>query len=579
MRNQSIIAHFEGGGGKGVVYLGVIQALEGKMGKYAVSAINLTKADSISATAFKYDYSPPPGGIHPLFPIWSSMPEHRKLKGVSGSSAGAITAFFLAMGLNSTELQTEMNAFTRGYLAGHEMIVMSEFESFFSDPEPFKWRRYHPESNVRFKKGISPLDDFIKSKLQSGQEYFAGLLPFWPTFFAPAEYLAIRTLFQQFARNWGPNIIAGAVETKLDRFCSRAFYNDFLIKKLLLTDAVWNYESAPRPKFTNTEFWGEPKEKRVPTDSLPLCFRFPSHANLKAYIHSLVVDRGLFSGIAVRNYFAKKLKKYIIDQAQLKRNGDLLNTVDPHKFNFKDFFNLTGVDLVVTGVNAIQGIPVSFSVSATPDFPVIDAVGASMSIPFLFKPFAIEDRVNKSMHENAYENLMYYGLIVDGGMLNNYPVHAFNEVKTAMVRYGNVETPMQVRFPSSHHNFKPRTAGFRLQANLKSAGLQSELDPREIYLSYKSRAAILKETDPEPYEVPFGSYLGSLYNSTSFPSELGQFDHSDVAKRTVLIDTGDLSLTDFSGPVVDVLRGRQELREKKELLIKKARSITLESLR
>jgi predicted acylesterase/phospholipase RssA len=563
---------FEGGGGKGVVYLGAIRALETKMWKYGVAAVTQTKDQGQIQGEFKYDFSPPIAGIPPLFPIWASHPQNRKLKGISGSSAGAITAFFLAMGLNSAEIDSEMNLFKRGILAGHE-VKMTEFEYFFSNPEPFKWRRHHPESNVRDKKGTSPLELFLNSKLANGHQYLMGVLPIWPTILSPVAYTEFRLLFRGLV-GLTSSVIQNNVEAKLDRFCASAFYNDFLIKKLLLTDAIWDYEKAGRNRLSELEFWQEDKARQIPQDKLPSCFRFPNHANLKSYIHSLVVDRGLFSGTSVRQYFAEKLKKFIIDRAISKKNGHLLRTKDPQQFTFKDFYNITGVDFVVMGVNIVQGVPVSFSVTTTPDFPVVDAVGASMSIPFLFKPFAIEDRVNKSVDENAFENLMYYGLIVDGGMLNNYPIHAFNNVRDAMVRYGNQDQQRRIRFLSTHVALNPKVAGFRLQSNLKTAGLQSEIDPREIFLAYQKRPEIMQITDPMPYEIPFGSYIGSLYNSTTFPSELGQFDHPDVGKRTILINTADLSLTDFSAPAVDFFRGRTKLYEKKMDLINKANEVT-----
>lgn len=563
---------FEGGGGKGVVYLGVIQALENKLSNNTVAAVKQTKEHG-SQTEFNYDFSPPHNGIPPLFPIWASHPHKRKLKGISGSSAGAITAFFLAMGLNSAEIWNEINEFKRGILAGHE-VRMTEFEYFFSNPEPFKWRRYSPEGNVRDKKGASPLE-FINSKWTNGWEKLMGAMPIWPTLLSPIAYTEFRLLYRGLV-GLTQSIVESKAETKLDIFCASAFYNDFLIRKLLLTDAVWSRE---KNRLTELQFWTEDPSKRIPKASLPTYIHFPNHANLKAYLHSLLVDRGLFSGISVRQYFAEKLKKFIIDRASLNKNGHLLRTKDSQQFTFKDFYNVTGVDFVVTGVNIVQGIPVTFSVTATPDLPVVDAVGASMSIPFLFKPLAIEDRVNKSVHENAFENLRYYGLIVDGGMLNNYPIHAFNNLKQAVMKYGNWDGSVHVCFPSNNHDFNSNVVGFRLQSDLKTAGLQSEIDPSEAYLAYRKRSQILEVTDPQSYEIPFGSYLGSLYNSTTYPSELGQIDQPEVARKTILIDTEDLSLTDFSSPMIDLARNRRELYEKKMRLIADAKEVTIKILR
>jgi predicted acylesterase/phospholipase RssA len=57
---------------------------------------------------------------------------------------------------------------------------------------------------------------------------------------------------------------------------------------------------------------------------------------------------------------------------------------------------------------------------------LIEAVGASMSIPGLFKPLKLKGRVQSYLPKEDYLNVKYYGMIVDGGMLNNYPINAFN---------------------------------------------------------------------------------------------------------------------------------------------------------
>ena len=56
-------------------------------------------------------------------------------------------------------------------------------------------------------------------------------------------------------------------------------------------------------------------------------------------------------------------------------------------------YTLTGVDLVITGANITKHKPSVFSSRHTPLFPVAEAVGISMNLPFLFKPVHVEANV------------------------------------------------------------------------------------------------------------------------------------------------------------------------------------------
>ncbi|MDJ0789947.1 MAG: patatin-like phospholipase family protein [Myxococcota bacterium] len=77
-----------------------------------------------------------------------------------------------------------------------------------------------------------------------------------------------------------------------------------------------------------------------------------------------------------------------------------------------------GFDLVVTGVNLASRQVGYFSAEHTPDFPVFEAVAISMRFPLLYKPLRISP--------GAPVPESYYGQWVDGGLLNNFPLHAFS---------------------------------------------------------------------------------------------------------------------------------------------------------
>ncbi|MBK6344261.1 MAG: patatin-like phospholipase family protein [Flavobacteriales bacterium] len=84
------------------------------------------------------------------------------------------------------------------------------------------------------------------------------------------------------------------------------------------------------------------------------------------------------------------------------------------------------MDLLIAGTNVSKQRSGFFSVGYTPDFPVIDAVTISMSIPFVFKPVIVDRPVRFGGPDDEAYNESYRGMWVDGGMLNNFPLHAYD---------------------------------------------------------------------------------------------------------------------------------------------------------
>lgn len=87
----------------------------------------------------------------------------------------------------------------------------------------------------------------------------------------------------------------------------------------------------------------------------------------------------------------------------------------PADLTFRQFFDLTGVDLMITGTNLSTNQSKYFSVGYSPEFPVIDAVGLSMAIPLIFKPVC-STRPYVHYEETDDYNKAYTGLWADGGI-------------------------------------------------------------------------------------------------------------------------------------------------------------------
>ena len=109
---------FEGGGGKGVTYLGAVQALEDLQ----------------------------------ILPI-KTPPAKNKILGIAGASAGAITALVLALGYSSAKVKTLLED-------------QEKFNAFFDGPNPGKFRVIDPEGKLQV--GSDPgVDDSVVAARQN----------------------------------------------------------------------------------------------------------------------------------------------------------------------------------------------------------------------------------------------------------------------------------------------------------------------------------------------------------------------------------------------------------------------------
>ncbi|MBL0128284.1 MAG: patatin-like phospholipase family protein [Flavobacteriales bacterium] len=105
------------------------------------------------------------------------------------------------------------------------------------------------------------------------------------------------------------------------------------------------------------------------------------------------------------------------------------------------------MDLVITCTNVSAHQNKYFSVGHSPNFPVVDAVLASMSLPFFFKPLLVNTNVEFDEEEGDDDyTRSYRGLYVDGGMTRNYPLHAFDNCKPFKRRASMLE--VSFRFSS-----------------------------------------------------------------------------------------------------------------------------------
>lgn len=388
----------EGGGGKGVTYLGAIRALE-SMG---------------------------------VLPINIDNPGSNQIRGISGASAGAITAMFLAMGYTAAEL-------------GVILSNRSTFTGFFDGPYIGVWKSVNlqnqPDLHNGAPPGTMPLD-YIRQRRQSisGLAQLASAIGF----------LAGNGMF-------GPT-------------------TDPIVSRLIA---------------------------------------YPEH-----YLYNLMFDRGMFPGLAARNFLQnavyRRLWERLIRRGVRPGQPIPIYSINGSEINFERFYDLTGVDLVITGANVTKHKPAVFSRRHTPLFPVAEAVGISMNLPLLFKPVEVEVNVPTGQYNQRSDD--YHGHWIDGGVLNNFPLHAFDFLlPTPAPQYPNLR-PLH-----------PEMLGLRLTDGYPPGSAGSGATPIA-----SGTFGMLQQ------------HLGDIMGTVLYPSEEGQIRSTDERDQTIDLYTYDLKTTEFA---------------------------------
>ncbi|XP_071802334.1 uncharacterized protein [Asterias amurensis] len=89
--------------------------------------------------------------------------------------------------------------------------------------------------------------------------------------------------------------------------------------------------------------------------------------------------------------------------------GTVLNKTGNKNYTFRQLYKESGVELCIVGADLNKMDAVYFHVKTTPDMPIYLAARASASIPAVLRPVKFRQ-----------------SFFVDGGLLCNYPVHAFD---------------------------------------------------------------------------------------------------------------------------------------------------------
>jgi predicted acylesterase/phospholipase RssA len=241
-------------------------------------------------------------------------------------------------------------------------------------------------------------------------------------------------------------------------------------------------------------------------DLPPVAKALLGEGHLMKYLAFLPRDMGLFSGAA-----ARILLEGILREAAVKKKGGLPSTYA--NMSFDTHWKTFGKELLVTGTNLRSGKTQLFSRTATPYFPVADAVRISMGLPWVFKPYVIT--------RQGDDKDPPCGVYVDGGVWNNLPFREFDS-----------PPPEKKKTRSS----AAAGGGQRGSTGPRTLGLRLEITP---LASIDSVAALT------------GQMLGHGVMGSGESQVLDKY-----TAQCVVLDTRGLSLLEFSPPKDKAVRDR-----------------------
>lgn len=403
---------FEGGGGKGIAFVGAIEALEERK----------------------------------VLPVYVEDHDESRVKGISGASAGAITALGVAMGMTAKDFK---NVVKNGVTYKGKTLTLADFLDAPMMGQSRKVNNCKPNTEAM---DLGTLIAFLgkvglsyKLLMKYAKDLKGTIVGLLPIFLGPVAGSA-----------------AGLAGNKL-------------LQRLL-----------------------------------PM---------LELYIINLLFEKGLFPGFAVREFFGMLVNKYLVERLKEKHP----EIPDGSVMSFSQFYAYTGVDFVVAGTNVTTGEPAYFSAKETPDFPVVEAVAISMNIPFFFKPVKVEGSVTGDREKDK----KYQGLWIDGGTLNNLPLHAFDKDSELSCQGDETLKPLHPRMLALR--LSPPKPGSTDAKACQGGGLPI------LGLLFEKYYSLL-------------DYSGDFLSALMYYSEEGQIRTPHERDHTIEINTYCLGLTEFSPP-------------------------------
>ncbi len=438
---------FEGGGGKGVVYVSILHFFEAAG----------------------------------LLPYKGQLSDKTQpcLKGISGTSSGSISTYMIALGMSADEIEKETERTVEGdklnppttpppIPSNGEERSIDEIENAITylnfDPDPIE--EIQPRKGK--KRGTPFFSLFIDSQpipllyksviFKDGKNVPAYAVDKFRLSNTPLPAM----LFKDALAADSYLTFEEAKRAAKNRFLTLKKLNDILLKGLgELTRAATQGTKAKElyNKFIHKPKTEIPDNEKAFGDLLAkyvtkywewslLVIKLFNHnflirkllkaGKVSAYLDSFVYGRGVSSGIFVRKYLreltAEHLNKNFKDKVIEVMKAELtLETAG--MMTFDEYQKITGLNLKIVATNITRQNTVTFCQENTPLMPVVETVCMSSSFPGVFKPTLFQGKVKEEKGDITEEyNKKYWGHYMDGGIINNIPIRTWDEaVKTTVI--------------------------------------------------------------------------------------------------------------------------------------------------
>lgn len=450
----------EGGGARGAAYLGAIKALEEKLKNLQALHPSIVKVYSLDNRA---------PGLLDYYRIVDNK-EVPLVKGIAGSSAGAITTIALSLGFNSKEI---------------EEILKFPFENFLKNVDAGRYRMVDENGNLAIgqdKRRRKVHGKGHGKELAFEKEYKFNLHEDSTEIGSVTGKLLKRdllfgTLFKV--------VIDGVVANvkQVTNFIGRVLNVDNPEDVPGFWRGLFRWAAIPNNKFWEKAlfarlfrilfFWG----------LIPKVFKAPLKFDARN-VGAMLSDRGMFSGFAVREFFmdmflyaatrdtqfhrgirreiqgkkadelkitfgdsitqnvpsnntdgiSNRLLGYGFDdkirgskrfeigkrkQSKIGEDFDLSLTLKIlSQLTFNQFNKISNINFGACVSNFSSGLPVYFGHEWTPDFRIMEAVSASMSIPPAIRPLYNADNVVKGA--SGIQNISFIDSNGDFELSNYY---------------------------------------------------------------------------------------------------------------------------------------------------------------
>jgi predicted acylesterase/phospholipase RssA len=356
---------FSGGGGKGFVHLGGVQAIEDLLGV-------------------------------------SSLWKAKAMKGFAGASAGALLAMMLALGYSSRQALTKVHK----YFGRMDGVPFSEKSGIVKKPIP----RVVADGVLRISSGTygefeTDQGEALSSLLRSRMvKYYVHSLV--------GNEGRLRKIEAEVLAEIHKNLYLReslANDPRLDDLLYSGELGMDLINGSI--ERLTGFADAVSVDVAKLVF----EKVRDLVAGTDLQFIARSRDVFERFVYNLLFGNGLLPGASLRESVRR-----IAAESPVGRRLGLAGVTN---MTFKELGEKVEaqrgapLDLVVSGTNLTKRTVHYLSRFHTPDFRVIDAVAISMSYPFLFKPVLVRFRDTKHP---------LHGDWADGGLLNNLPIHAFD---------------------------------------------------------------------------------------------------------------------------------------------------------